>query len=149
MAALYGPSTVEYGLGGGLSVRIVEETAYPFEEQVRFTFRFFRNGAEVSTPVPMDFTYRIPFWCTSAREKGFHTVSRSWVSGESFTVQLPMQVEQVETPGGGLLRGRVLGVDGMGLLRLQGDDGAVTIVTAGDVHLRVGCRSRRDLSADV
>jgi len=102
VAALYGPSTVEYGLGGGLSVRIVEETAYPFEEQVRFTFRFFRNGAEVSTPVPMDFTYRIPFWCTSAREKGFHTVSRRWMSGESFTVQLPMQVEPVETPGGGL-----------------------------------------------
>ena len=48
------------------------------------------------------------------------------------------RVIAVETPGGGLMRGRVLGVDGMGLLRLQGDDGAVTTITAGDVHLRVG-----------
>ena len=101
VAALYGPSSVEYNLGGGLTVRIQEETDYPFEEQVRFSFHFFRNGAEVSENVPMDFTYRIPGWCTEG-EKGFHTVSRQWKSGECFTVQLPMQIETVETPGGGL-----------------------------------------------
>ena len=101
VAALYGPSSVEYDLGGGLKVRIREETAYPFEEEIRFTFRFYRGGAEVNGPVPMDFTYRIPGWCAEG-EPGFHTVSRSWVSGESFTVRVPMQIEPVTTPGGGL-----------------------------------------------
>ena len=109
VAALYGPSSVEYDLGDGLKVRILEETNYPFEEQVRFTFRFYRNGAEVCENVPMDFTYRIPGWCAEG-VPGFHTVSRNWKSGESFTVQLPMQIEAVETPGGGLSlrRGPVL-----------------------------------------
>lgn len=109
VAALYGPSSVEYDLGGGLKVRIREETAYPFEEEIRFTFRFYRGGAEVNGPVPMDFTYRIPGWCAEG-EPGFHTVSRSWVSGESFTVRVPMQIEPVTTPGGGLSlrRGPVL-----------------------------------------
>ena len=100
-AAAGQPSSVEYDLGGGLTVRIREETDYPFGEQVRFTFRFYRRGAEVSESVPMDFTYRIPGWCAEG-EKGFHTVSRSWKSGESFTVQLPMTIETVPTPGGGL-----------------------------------------------
>lgn len=101
VAALYGPSSVEYSLGDGMTVTIKEETGYPFEEQVRFTFHFFRNGAPVSEGVSMDFTYRIPGWCTSG-EKGFHTVSRTWHSGDSFTVELPMEIEQVENPHGGL-----------------------------------------------
>ncbi len=44
----------------------------------------------------------------------------------------------VEMPGSNILHGKVLGVDATGLLRLQEDDGAVTTVTAGDVHLRMG-----------
>jgi len=110
VAALYGPSSVEYDLGGGLTVKIREQTAYPFEEQVRFSFTFFKDGAEISSPVDMDFTYRIPAWCVSGEEKGFHTVSRSWKSGDTFTVFLPMQLEQVENPHGGLSvrRGPVL-----------------------------------------
>jgi hypothetical protein len=109
VAALYGPSSVEYNLNNGITVQIQEETGYPFEEQVRFTFRFFRNGAPVSEEVPMDFTYRIPGWC-NAGEKGFHTVSRTWHNGESFTVDLPMEIETVQNPHGGLSlrRGPVL-----------------------------------------
>ncbi len=43
----------------------------------------------------------------------------------------------VDMPGGKILHGKVLGVDERGLLRLQGADGAVATVTAGDVHLHV------------
>lgn len=101
VAALYGPSSVEYDLEGGITVRIQEETLYPFEEQVRFRFTFLKNGAETETPVPMNFTYRIPAWCTSG-EKGFHTVSRNWRSGDTFTVELPMAIRQEPNPHGGL-----------------------------------------------
>lgn len=95
VAALYGPSSVEYELGGGVTVKISEKTAYPFEEQIQFEFRFFKNGKELTKPQQMDFTYRIPGWCT-ASEGGFTTVSKTWTSGETFTVSVPMNIEVVK-----------------------------------------------------
>jgi len=100
VAALYGPSSVEYDLGGGVSVRIEEQTAYPFEEQVRFTFSFFEDGKPSTKSHQMDFTYRIPGWC-AAEEPGFRTVSKAWRSGDSFSVDLPMEIEIVDNPVAG------------------------------------------------
>ena len=97
VAALYGPSSVEYDLGKGITVRIEEKTAYPFEEQVRFEFSFFKNGKPFAKAVDMDFTYRIPGW-VKGQEAGFKTVSKQWKTGDSFSVELPMEIEIVDNP---------------------------------------------------
>ena len=109
VAALYGPSSVEYGLGKGITVRIQEETGYPFEEEVRFRFTFLQDGKETDQPVGMDFTYRIPGWC-KAGETGFKTVSKDWKTGEVLTVSLPMDIEIVDNPvsGASVQRGPIL-----------------------------------------
>ena len=109
VAALYGPSSVEYDLGEGMAVRILEETGYPFEEQVRFRFTFLRDGKETDQPVDMDFTYRIPGWC-KAEKPGFKTVSKTWKTGDVLTVDLPMEIEIVDNPvaGASVLRGPIL-----------------------------------------
>lgn len=101
VAALYGPSSAEYELGNGISVKIDEQTAYPFEEQIRFEFTFFKDGIRTNKPVDMDFTYRIPGWC-KADAPGFKTVGKTWKSGDVFTVDLPMEIELVENPVSGL-----------------------------------------------
>ena len=97
VAALYGPSSVVYDLGEGVTVKIDEITQYPFEEQVKFKFTFFKDGKRSADSHQMDFTYRIPGWCKAA-ESGFHTESKEWKSGEVFTVRLPMQIEVVDAP---------------------------------------------------
>ena len=102
VAALYGPSSVTYDLGEGLSVCIEEKTAYPFEEKVDFEFTFYKDGRRSDASHQMNFTYRIPLWCKTSQECGFHTVSKEWKSGEIFSVLLPMEVELVENPVEGL-----------------------------------------------
>ncbi|MDE6140753.1 MAG: glycoside hydrolase family 127 protein [Alistipes sp.] len=101
VAALYGPSAVEYALADGVTVHIEEKTAYPFEEKIDFVFNFYKDGKKLDGKYAMNFTYRIPEWCT-AEEAGFKTVSREWHSGEVFTVELPMQMNVCRNPAGGL-----------------------------------------------
>ena len=98
VAALYGPSKVEYDLGDGITAVIEEKTQYPFEEKVDFVFTFMKEGKPTDKPVQMDFTYRIPGWCKSKENAGFHTVSKLWKSGDVLTVDLPMEVEVVDNP---------------------------------------------------
>lgn len=109
VAALYGPSSVEYDLGKGITVKIEEKTAYPFEEQVCFEFSFFKNGKPYAKAVDMDFTYRIPGW-VKGQETGFKTVSKQWKTGDTFTVDLPMEIEIVDNPviGTSVQRGPVV-----------------------------------------
>lgn len=109
VAALYGPSSVEYELGKGITVKIEEKTAYPFEEQVCFEFSFFKNGKPYAKAVDMDFTYRIPGW-VKGQETGFKTVSKQWKTGDTFTVDLPMEIEIVDNPviGTSVQRGPVV-----------------------------------------
>ena len=101
VAALYGPSSVEYELPNGVTVKIDEKTNYPFEEQIEFEFNFYKNGKKLTKPQQMDFTYRIPGWCTEG-ESGFRTVSKQWTSGETFSVSLPMAIEVVPNAVAGL-----------------------------------------------
>ncbi len=96
VAALYGPSSVVYDLGDGVTVRIEEITNYPFEEDIRFKFTFFEGGKISKKPHQMDFTYRVPGWCKTTGEKGFQTVSKTWKSGEKFDVNFPMEIEFVK-----------------------------------------------------
>lgn len=100
VAALYGPSSVEYDLGNGVTVQIQEQTAYPFEEHVKFCFTFFVNGKKSKKAFDMDFTYRIPGW-VKGENAGFKTISKRWKSGDTFTVRLPMEIEVVDNPVAG------------------------------------------------
>jgi len=109
VAALYGPSSVEYDLGKGITVKIEEKTAYPFEEQVCFEFSFFKNGKPYAKAIDMDFTYRIPGW-VKGQETGFKTVSKQWKTGDTYKVDLPMEIEIVDNPvtGSSVQRGPVV-----------------------------------------
>lgn len=100
VAALYGPSSVVYDLGDGLTVRIDEETAYPFGESIDFKFTFYKDGKPSKEAHRMGFTYRIPLWCKAA-DPGFRTETREWRSGDVFSVELPMEVEVVDNPVAG------------------------------------------------
>ncbi|MCQ2147394.1 MAG: hypothetical protein MJZ16_07750, partial [Bacteroidales bacterium] len=57
----------------------------------------------------MDFTYRIPGW-VKGEAAGFKTVSKSWKSGDTFTVSLPMDIEVVDNPveGKSIQRGPIV-----------------------------------------
>ncbi len=109
VAALYGPSSVVYGLDNGVTVRVEEKTNYPFEEKIDFVFTFFKDGKEIKGKQKMDFTYRIPQWCASAAP-GFKTVSKEWKSGEVFTVSLPMELKVCGNQSSGMYveRGPIL-----------------------------------------
>ena len=96
VAALYGPSSVVYDLGDGVTVKIQEITNYPFEEDIRFKFTFYEDGKVSKKPHQMDFTYRVPGWCKASEKQGFQTVSKTWKSGEKFDVNFPMEIEFVK-----------------------------------------------------
>ncbi|MBR4134396.1 MAG: glycoside hydrolase family 127 protein [Bacteroidales bacterium] len=96
VAALYGPSSVVYDLGDGVTVKIQEITNYPFEEDIRFMFTFYEDGKVSRKPHQMDFTYRVPGWCKASEKQGFQTVSKTWRSGEEFDVNFPMEIEFVK-----------------------------------------------------
>ena len=96
VAALYGPSSVVYDLGDGVTVRIQEITNYPFEEDIQFKFTFYEGGKVSRKPHQMDFTYRVPGWCKASEKQGFQTISKTWKSGEKFSVTFPMEIEFVK-----------------------------------------------------
>lgn len=98
LAALaYGPSEVTARVADGTQVRIVEETAYPFEEEIRFAI-------ETEAPVSFPLHLRIPSWTPQATitvngkawdasESGeVVRIARTWSNGDVVTMQLPMQI---------------------------------------------------------
>jgi hypothetical protein len=104
---LYAPSAVEARVGDGTTVRITEETAYPFDERVDIA---------VSAPGPVEFPLylRIPGWVSEAKievngravaddfEGGRYAVlRRSWRDGDLVTVILPMEIRVAIWPGVG------------------------------------------------
>ena len=96
VAALYGPSSVVYDLGDGVTVKIQEITEYPFEEDIQFKFTFYEDGKISKKPHRMDFTYRVPGWCKASDKQGFQTVSKTWKSGERLKLNFPMEIEFVK-----------------------------------------------------
>lgn len=99
----YAPCEVRWRLGG-VPVRIVVETEYPFGETVRICVR-------VKSPARFPLHLRIPSWCPEARlsigGKGgaleelrvtpgtFERVEREWQNGDTLTLALPMAVTLV------------------------------------------------------
>ncbi len=98
LAALaYGPSRVTTRLPSGVEVTIREETAYPFEEQIRFV-------VQPDTAVRFPLHLRIPAWADSARLEvngglintfaggRVAVVEGVWQPGDEVVLHLPMNV---------------------------------------------------------
>jgi hypothetical protein len=97
-ASLYGPCEVNAPVANGVPVRIVCETAYPFEEEIRMTLTPAR-----SCKFPL--YLRIPAWCDNPQvevngeafattpDNGFVCLKRKWKAGDRVTLRFPMRVQ--------------------------------------------------------
>lgn len=102
-ALVYVPTEVR-ALAGGHPVRISEETAYPFEEQVRLRI-------STSQPVAFPLELRIPAWCQDpaisvngqprrrVKPASFYRFQRTWADGDTVVVNLPMPIQTEPGPG--------------------------------------------------
>ena len=82
VAMLYGPSEFA-GEQDGVRYTIVEETAYPFEDEVRFTLRS-------AKPLKVALRCRIPGWCDSP-DAG-RLVTRTLETGRTLALALPVKL---------------------------------------------------------
>ena len=94
-ALVYGASEVTAKVANGQSVRIIEETDYPFKENIKFTV-----SLDQSVTFPMHL--RVPKWCTEPVVKvnghelsgptgvGIMILDRQWSDGDEVTLTLPM-----------------------------------------------------------
>lgn len=108
LAALaYGPSEL-HTVVDGQPVAIVQDTAYPFEDEIRFT-------VTVGAPLRMRVQLRRPGWAAAARVEGathrednaWISIERSWRGSTSFVLRLDQPVVAGRYPGGdvAVLRG--------------------------------------------
>ncbi len=98
-ALVYSPCEVTAKVAGGIEVKIIEETKYPFEEKIRFTVKL---GDKKAVNFPLHL--RIPAWCKNASAQiagESHTadageilkINRAWNDGDVVELTLPMNVE--------------------------------------------------------
>jgi hypothetical protein len=97
-ATAYAPTRVTAKVANGVNVSILEDTNYPFEEQIRFTVAL---GQASAFPLKL----RIPAWCSSPVIKvngiiqsnvapaSYYTLNRTWSDGDVVTLDLPMTIE--------------------------------------------------------
>jgi hypothetical protein len=97
-ASLYAASEVTAKVGDGSSVRIVEETDYPFSDQIKLTI------ADLKRPVRFPLYLRVPKWCEGSEvtinnsqpatlgRLGYVVVEREWRSGDVVQLRLPMKL---------------------------------------------------------
>jgi hypothetical protein len=110
-AVAYAPSAVTTEIDGR-RVAVVEETDYPFDDEVEIT-------VETDGPASFALDLRVPSWCdeatirppdgeqSSLEEHGFHTVEREWRDGETLRLDLsaPIEVDRRYQGGAALRRG--------------------------------------------
>jgi hypothetical protein len=93
----YVPSEVTAPVVGGVNVRFVEETDYPFDDTIRLRFSAPRR---VRFPLAL----RVPAWCEnpeitvngrrhSATPGRFAVVEREWAAGDTVVLRFPMPVQ--------------------------------------------------------
>ncbi len=102
-AVAYAPSDVTITLDNGKSVKIIEETDYPFDDLVHFTLM-------LQDPVDFSITFRCPSWCKAAQlnlsdgskidlpSGEFTSLRRTWHPDEKFYLEFPMEIEVLELP---------------------------------------------------
>lgn len=99
LAALIYSSSKVNTIVSGVNVQFTEETNYPFEDTIIFTFNSSQN---VSFP----FHLRIPVWCRDAsvqingegydggiNNNGILIIDRLWANGDEVILKLPMGIE--------------------------------------------------------
>jgi len=97
-ATFYAESEVKAKVGDGATVTVLEQTQYPFSEQVELALRASRN---VKFPLYL----RVPGWCeapvvkvndraqpVTARPLTFICLTRAWRNGDRVSLTLPMRV---------------------------------------------------------
>ncbi len=108
-AVLYGASRLKATVGEEQTpVEIVQQTCYPFEEQINFKI-------ESERAVAFPLALRIPAWCSAPRiaingvsvsaeadGKGFVVLQRTFKSGDTLTLTLPMRLALSHWPQDGL-----------------------------------------------
>jgi len=103
-ASLYSASELNASVSSGTTVRIIEETDYPFSEKINFTL-------ECDQPVSFPLYLRIPEWAgdptikvnnrkVSLKSKplSYAVLERSWQSGDTVSVEFPMHVSTRRWP---------------------------------------------------
>jgi len=97
-ALLYAPGRVTLNVADGTELTLIEETGFPFREEVRFTFR-------LGQPVTFPFHLRIPGWTEKpvvkingeiweGSTKGSTAIiSRQWQDGDQVSLTLPMTLK--------------------------------------------------------
>jgi hypothetical protein len=106
-AVLYAPSNVKARVGEGRTVRVTEETAYPFDERVVII-------VSADRPVEFPLYLRIPAWVSKAkievngREAAgdfaggrYAVLRRSWREGDRVGLTFPMDIRVAVWPGVG------------------------------------------------
>ncbi len=97
-ALVYGESEVDIKVANGKRVTIIEDTDYPFREDIKFTVK-----SEGSVDFP--FHLRIPEWCEGATvkvngelvddfvvESNIAKLKREWSDGDVVELHLPMEI---------------------------------------------------------
>ncbi|WPP51675.1 beta-L-arabinofuranosidase domain-containing protein [Catalinimonas niigatensis] len=97
-ALLYAPSEVNLLVADSVELKVVEETGFPFREEVNFTFSLSKSAS-------FPFHLRIPAWTQGAKilingtewegstENQTAIVQREWKDGDQVSLRLPMEVK--------------------------------------------------------
>ncbi len=101
----YGPCSVRAQVAGGVRLKLIEETDYPFDGKVRLKLKLEKNAR-------FPFVLHIPEWAggTTVRINGtlqespcagtFHTIAREWSDGDEIRLEMPMRVRPEGGHGG-------------------------------------------------
>jgi hypothetical protein len=96
---VYGESEVSVKVANGQVIKVIEETSYPFKEDIKFTFT---TGQSIKFP----FHLRIPLWCKAPVVKvngeqinlkvknGIIVMDRKWMDKDEVILSLPMEFTQ-------------------------------------------------------
>jgi hypothetical protein len=97
-AVIYAPSKVTARVGNATEVSIVENTRYPFEQDIELTI-------ETARPVKFPLYLRVPGWCkrpylklngrfffTRAHPNSYMVITREWSDGDTVVLNLPMKI---------------------------------------------------------
>jgi hypothetical protein len=97
-AIMYNSCKVKAKVGDGTEITLIEETNYPYEEEIRFTLQTAQNAK-----FPLYF--RVPGWCknaaiqlngkrlnVTAKAREYIRVEREWSDGDNLVLNLPMEL---------------------------------------------------------
>lgn len=94
----YGPCHVTAKVSDGVDVTFIEQTNYPFDEQLNFTLR---TDKSVRFPLKL----RLPGWCNNPQVEvngimqpdavsgSFYTINRTWNDNDKIVLRLPMHLQ--------------------------------------------------------